>query len=180
MKDELQKINRQLKVDLNESGFISMNCRNKVLRIFADEFQVDLDIGNYQNVDLSIDENYKVHYRDDLYTSRDSLSDIEDVEERFSRFQGRVDQILSKKELSFEKKGLASNVFNLILLFLMFLVAIVVVLYCIWSFLIGNIFHSIWFVVVILPLIVPKFKDHLSSRIIQAKRFFKSLFKKKN
>ena len=131
MKDELQKINRQLKVDLNESGFISMKCRNKVLRIFADEFQVDLDIGNYQNVDLSIDENYKVRYREDLYTSHDSLSDIGDVEERFSRFQERVNQILSKKEFSFEKKGLASNIFNLILLFLMFLVAIVVVLYCI-------------------------------------------------
>ena len=53
MSDKINKINKELKVFINESSFISTKCRNKLLKIFCEVFSVDLDIGNYLNVDLS-------------------------------------------------------------------------------------------------------------------------------
>ena len=60
--EKLTKINNKLKIYLNEAGFISMKCRNKLLKIFCEEFLVDLDISNYKNVDLKIKDDYSVLY----------------------------------------------------------------------------------------------------------------------
>ena len=84
---DLNKINRELKVYINESSFISNKCRNKIIKIFSEEFNVNLDIDNYKNVDLSITDDFKVSYRDDLYTSSDNINSIEDVFERYERFK---------------------------------------------------------------------------------------------
>ena len=70
----LNEINKELKVYINESGFISNKCRNKLLKIFEEEFNVKLDLDNYKNVDLSIKEDFKIIYRDDLYESNDKIN----------------------------------------------------------------------------------------------------------
>ena len=36
--ETLNEINNELKTYINESSFISMKCRNKLLKMFADEF----------------------------------------------------------------------------------------------------------------------------------------------
>ena len=70
-KEKLTKINNELKVYINESSFISMKCRNKVLKYLAEDFNVNLDIDNYQNVDVKIKEDGTIVYRGDKYKSND-------------------------------------------------------------------------------------------------------------
>ena len=111
----LNEINKELKVYINESGFISNKCRNKLLKIFEEEFNVKLDLDNYKNVDLSIKEDFKIIYRDDLYESNDKIKDMADLEERYARFKEKADKLLSRKEIDFKTKSNMNNVTNLVI-----------------------------------------------------------------
>ena len=72
IEEKRNKINNELKIYINESSFISNKCRNQLLKIFSEEFSVDLDIDNYQNVDLTINEDYSFTYREDTYHSKEN------------------------------------------------------------------------------------------------------------
>ena len=176
--DKLNKINNELKVYINESTFISNRCRNKLLKIFCDEFSIDLDIDNYQNVDLSFRDDFKVVYREDVYESKDKIKDIDDLLERYERFKDKADKLLKKKEIDFQNKSNVNNVTNLIIVICILLVMIALIILVIHSFLIGDYFDCIWFVVFIIPWIIPKLNDSLTNRMLQAKNYLKSLFRK--
>ena len=177
--DILTKINKELKIDINEASFISMKCRNKLLKMFCEEFQVDLDISNYQNVDLEIKEDYTILYREDVYTSREAISNIKELEERFSKFQERAEHLIQKKEIDFQNKSNWKNISNLIIIICLILGMIGIGILVIHSFLIGDYFNCIWFLLFIVPAIIPRMKDSLSTRFVQAKNYLKSLFQKK-
>ena len=66
--ETLNTINNDLKTYINESSFISMKCRNKILRLFENEFNIKLDIENYKNVDLEILEDFTIKYRSNIVT----------------------------------------------------------------------------------------------------------------
>ena len=170
-------INNELKVYLNESGFISSKTRDKVLKIFCEVFEVDLDINNYKNVDLSFDEDYKIIYREDKFES--NIKNKEELEEKYLIFKERVDKFMSNKEINFESKGKYNNIMNIIALIILVFVFIVIVLFCIRSFFIGDYFNLLWFIFILVPAILPNFKENLRNRFAQAKRYLKSLKKKK-
>ena len=46
------------------------------------------------------------------------------------------------------------------------------------AFLIGDYYNFLWAIVFIIPVVVPRLKDSLSSRIQQAKNYLKSFLKK--
>ena len=177
-KDVLDKINNELKSYINESSFISMKCRNKVLEIFEEEFLVDLDIANYQNVDLKINDDFTITYRDDIYKSDKKINSISDLEERYNNFIFRVDKLLKKKEVDFQNKNKFNNISNLIIVIGMILIMLIVIYFGIVAFLNGLYFDCLWFVVVILPWIFPKFKSSFIERITQARNFINKSKKK--
>ena len=174
--EKLTKINNKLKIYLNEAGFISMKCRNKLLKIFCEEFLVDLDISNYKNVDLKIQDDYSVLYRDDIYKT--NINSYEELEERYNRFSEKAEQLIKKKDINFKNKSNKNNIINLLVLLLLFSIIIGVILLVIHSFLMGDYYNCLWFIVFVVPIVVPKLKDNISERFVQAKNYIKSLLRK--
>ena len=177
-KDILNKINNELKSYINESSFISIKCRNKLLELFEEEFSIDLDIDNYKNVDLKVNDDFTITYRDDIYKSRNKISSISDLEERYNNFIFKADKLIKKKEVDFKNKSNFNNINNLIIILGMFIIIGIVIYFGIISFLNGHYFDCLWFLVVIVPWIFPKFKENFTNRFIQAKNYLKRLFKR--
>lgn len=175
--EQLQKINKELKVYINESSFISIKCRNKILKIFADEFSIKLDIDNYKNVDLSIQDNFSILYRDDFYKPSDEIVSLDEVLERYHRFQEKADPIIKKKSVDFQGKRKFNDIANLIIVICMLILAFAAVALGVHAFLSGAYFDCLWLAVFILPSIVPKFKEALYNRFIQARNYIKRIFK---
>ena len=176
--ENLQKINKELKVYINESSFISKKCRNKLLRLFEDEFDVSLDIGNYQNVDLQVLDDYKFLYREDTYESNSKINSLEEFLERYGRFQEKADTLIRRREVDFQGRRNFNNFTNLIVIACILFILVGILILGVHSFLIGDYFDCIWLIVFIVPWIVPKLKSNLKDRLIQAKHYIKSLLKK--
>lgn len=169
----LTKINNELKSYINESTFISIKCRNKLLKFFSEEFDVNLDISNYQNVDLKINDDFTITYRDDIYKSDKKIDSISELEERYNNFIFKVDKLLKKKEIDFQNKNNFNNISNLIIVIGMILIMIIVVYFGVIAFINGHYFDCLWFIVFILPWIFPKFKSSFLERFSQAKNYIK-------
>ena len=176
--DKLTKINNELKSYINESSFISMKCRNKLLKIFEEEFNIKLDISNYQNVDLKINDDFTITYREDKYSSSDSINSIKELEDRYNNFKLKADNLIKKKEIDFQNKSNFNNISNIIILLLLIVIGIIVLYLGVIAFIGGHYFDCLWFVVFVLPIIIPKFKDGIRNRFIQAKNYINRLIKR--
>ncbi len=172
------QINKELKVFINEASFISNKCRNKLLKLFSEEFHVSLDIDNYKNVDLSILEDFKILYREDTYEADPIIKDLEDLNERYQRFEEKAKKLINRKEIDFQNKSNFKNISNLIILFCMFFVMFAAVVLGIQALFSGHFRDCIWFLVFVLPWIFPKFSSSLQVRLEQARQYIKRLLKK--
>ena len=176
--DKLNKINNELKSYINESTFISMKCRNKLLKIFSEEFNIKLDISNYQNVDLKINDDFTITYREDKYTSEDSITDISVVEEKYNNFKVKADSLLKRREIDFQNKSNMNNITNLLFVLGIFIIGIIVLYFGVIALIAGHYIDCIWFVVFIVPIIIRKIRDSFIDRLRQAKRYLSSLIKR--
>ena len=174
----LNKINNELKSYINETSFISMKCRNKLLKIFSEEFNIKLDISNYQNVDLKINDDFTITYREDKYTSEDNITTFKEVEERYNSFKLKADTLIKRREIDFQGKSNFNNIVNLIVLLLIFITMGIVLYLGVIAFIAGHYFDCLWFVVFIVPMIIPKLKYSLRDRLIQARDYIKRLIKR--
>ena len=100
------------------------------------------------------------------------------MEEKYHRFQEKADHLIKKKEIDFDSKRNFNHLINLLFVILIFLAAIGIFLLGVIAFLRGNYFDCLWFLFVIVPIIVPKFKNSLQNRIIMAKDYLRSIRKK--
>lgn len=175
---DLNKINNELKSYINETSFISMKCRNKLLKIFSEEFNIKLDISNYQNVDLKINDDFTITYREDKYTSEDNITTFKEVEERYNSFKLKADTLIKRREIDFQGKSNFNNIVNLIVLLLIFITMGIVLYLGVIAFIAGHYFDCLWFVVFIVPMIIPKLKYSLRDRLIQARDYIKRLIKR--
>lgn len=176
--NRLREINDELKDYINESKFVSNKCRNKVIRMFSDSFNLNIpssDYSTYDNAFLELEDNGKLKMRNKEYGN--DISD-EVLEKYYADFKNKADGLLSKKDLSFEKLNTFGNIINLILVLLIFSVIIGLTLFTIKAILDGDIYFSFWFAIFILPRIIPGLKDILDARINQARIYFKRLMKK--
>lgn len=178
MNKRLNEINKELKVYINESGFISNKCRNRLLKIFEEEFNIKLDLDNYKNVDLSIKDDFKVLYRDDLYESSVKIKDMNDLEERYARFKEKADKLLSRKEIDFKNKSNMNNISNLIIVICIIGISIIALYFGIRALLNGNYYDCLWFIIIISWIVSPSLKAKINDRFSQAKRYVKSIVKK--
>ena len=170
--DKLTKINNELKSYINESSFISMKCRNKLLKFFEEEFNVKLDIRNYQNVDLKINDDFTFTYREDKYISEDKIDSFEILEEKYNSFKIKADSLIKRKEIDFQNKS------NIIILLLLIIIGMIILYLGVVAFIGGHYFDCLWFVVFVLPMIIPKFKESIRNRFIQAKNYINRLIKR--
>ena len=176
--DKLNKINNELKSYINETSFISMKCRNKLLKFFEEEFNIKLDISNYQNVDLKINDDFTITYREDKYISEDNITDISMVEEKYNNFKLKADSLIKRREIDFQNKSNFNNIVNLIIIILYFITGAIVLYFGVIALIVGRYIDCIWFAVFILPMIIGKVRDSFIDRLGQAKRYLNSLIKR--
>ncbi|MBR2997703.1 MAG: hypothetical protein IKF37_01325 [Bacilli bacterium] len=176
MSDKINKINKELKVFINESSFISTKCRNKLLKIFCEVFSVDLDIGNYLNVDLSFTEDFNIMYREDIYKT--DIKSMAELEEKYDLFRERASSLIDKTDISFTKKSDSNNIINLLVLLVMLLFIILLIYLVVGAFFSGDYFNCIWILLIVIPSFMPNFKSSFIERINQAKNYLKRKIKK--
>ena len=175
-KIELKRINDEINDYINESNFISIKCRNKVIKILGEEFDIDFKLDNYQTIDCEILPNGHIIMYGDEYTPK---VEIDNIEERYNNFKVKADTYLKGKDNSLKNKKIGKNIINLIVIVLILLLYFGLFYLFIHSILIGDYYNCIWLIVFIFPWLTPRLKDSLRSRIQSAKIFLKNIFKKK-
>ena len=174
---ELNKLNNELKSYINEANFISNKCRNKLISILGKEFNVDVKLDNYANVDAKILEDGSLEIRGDKYKNNQKYT-LEEINEHFDNFKVQADKLLKKKDNSRTNKKDLDNIINLFVILGILLVFLFIIFILLNSFLTGDFYHMLWLIVFILPLFVPNLKENLIQRIEQAKNYIKRRFKK--
>ena len=174
---ELNKINNELKSYINEANFISNKCRNKLISILGKEFNIDVKLDNYANVDAKILEDGSLEIRGDKYKNNQKYT-LEEINEHFDNFKVQADNLLKKKDNSRTNKKDIDNIINLFVILGILLVFLFIIFILLNSFLTGDFYHMLWLIVFILPLFVPNLKENLIQRIEQAKNYIKRRFKR--
>ena len=174
---ELNKINNELKSYINEANFISNKCRNKLISILGKEFNVDVKLDNYANVDAKILEDGSLEVRGDKYKNNQKYT-LEEINEHYENFKVQADKLLKKKDNSRTSKKDLDNILNLFVILGILLVFLFVIFILLNAFLSGDFYHMLWLIVFILPLFVPNLKENLIQRVQQAKNYIKRRFKR--
>lgn len=174
---ELNKINNELKSYINEANFISNKCRNKLISILGKEFNVDVKLDNYANVDAKILEDGSLEVRGDKYKNNQKYT-LEEINEHYENFKVQADKLLKKKDNSRTNKKDLDNIINLFVILGILLVFLFVIFILLNAFLSGDFYHMLWLIVFILPLFVPNLKENLIQRVQQAKNYIKRRFKR--
>ncbi len=176
MKERLNEINNELKDYMNESSFVSNKCRNKIIKMLGDEFDINLPVDNYKTVDLSLTDKGSIIMRGDLYEGKELSK--EEIEEKYSKFKERADSFLKRKDISFKNKKLSSNILNLLIILLILLVFVVLIVIGFKALLYGDIINLLWLIIFVGSWFIPSIGENLKGRLQTAKIFIKSLFKK--
>ena len=174
---ELNKLNNELKSYINEANFISNKCRNKLIYILGKEFNIDVKLDNYANVDAKILEDGSLEIRGDKYKNNQKYT-LEEINEHFDNFKVQADNLLKKKDNSRTNKKDIDNIINLFVILGILLVFLFIIFILLNSFLTGDFYHMLWLIVFILPLFVPNLKENLIQRVQQAKNYIKRRFKR--
>lgn len=177
--DRINKINNELKTYINEAKFISNKCRNRIIKLLGEEFNIIIDKSNYEdfaNVDVQIDQEGSIIIRGNIF--KNNIRDIDKIEESFNSFKEKADNYLEKREINFESKNNLNNIINLVMVLLILFIFIIISFISIKSILDGNFHFAVWFIVFVIPYIIPGLKDSLFKRIHQARVFIKRYLKK--
>lgn len=171
---ELRKINNELKGYVNQANFISQKTRNKLITLLAFEFEVNLPLENFANIDIQLTEEGNVVMRGDLYETPNKLT-AEEVAERYNRFKEKAENLLNKKEVNYQNKRDINNVLNIFIVIFLSIIYIIVGILLIRSIISLQLFSASILATLLSSYLVPGIKN----RFEQAKNFLKRKFKKK-
>ena len=175
-KERLQKINNELKSYINESNFISIKCRNKIIKILAKEFDIELPLENFASIDIALTEDGNIIMRGDQYNRENPISTFEEIEERYHRFTEQADAILKKKNVNYYNKKEINHITNLCILVVMFLIFIILLIIGVRSLLEKDYINCFWIIIFVSSWLLPSI--NLKGRWDQAKIYLKRKFKK--
>ena len=176
--ETLNEINNELKTYINESSFSSMKCRNKLLKMFADEFNINLDISNYKNVDLEVLEDFTISYRNNIYKSEDNITNIEEFMNKYNTFKEKADNLIKKREIDFNNMNNLKNIGNLIIVLCLIIAFLMFIYLGLMAILSKNYYDCFWFAIGVAPWLFPKFKESFTNRFTRAKIYLKRLIER--
>ncbi len=174
----LEKMNKQMKIYLNEASGISSKCKMKLVKLVQTHFMVDLPNDNYLNIDIIIMENGNIKMRDVLYETSSPVHTEEELTNRFLSFQKDVEVLINKNEVNFETLSIKKERNNLIWVILITFAIIVIILNSIRRLLAGDLYSVLWILIMIGYYVVPATGNGIRNRYIRAYRYLKSKFKK--
>lgn len=174
----LEKMNKQMKIDINEASSISSKCKLKLVKLVEKHFMVDLPDENYLNIDIEILEHGNIKMRDVEYKTSDPVVDTE-LEKRFELFQQEVSELIDKHEVSFDTLTARKERNNLIWIILITLAIGIIAFNSIRMLFQGDFFGVLWIVLIVGYYIIPATGNSIRNRYKSAYRYLKSLIYKK-
>lgn len=172
----LKKINNELKGYINEAKFVSNKCRNKILKILASTFSVNIPLENFANIDVELTSNGDIIMRGDRYKTTSPISSNTDLINKYNEFKIKADKILKKSVPSYKTKQDYNNAINLLIIAAIIVLFIILVIHTIISFLNQDYFHCIWLFIFMSSWLIPKLD--IKERFQQARNYLKRKFKK--
>lgn len=172
MSKKLDTINNEIKSIINESKFISIKLRNKLIKMLGNEFDINLPLENYENIDVTITDTGNIIMRDEEYKRDNSLS-LEEINKRYNRFKEQADVILKKKEINYQNINDKSNIINLLITFIFGALYIAAIIYLVRCFIYGNYFSCIWGVLILSTYLAPPLRERFDRSINFIKRKMK-------
>lgn len=171
-KEKLVNINNEIKDYLNQSKFISLKHRNKIIEMLGNEFSIKFKLDNYENIDVTILDNGHIIMYGDEYAADEDYS-FSEIEERYHNFKEKADIYLARNDHFSDKAKNRKDILNIIVLLLLFLLCIFLIDIFIESLISKDFFNCIWLVVVAGSWLIPSIGDNIKQRIEMAKRFIK-------
>ena len=172
MSKKLDTINNEIKSIINESKFISIKLRNKLIKMLGNEFDINLPLENYENIDITITETGNIIMRDEEYKRDNSLS-LEEINERYNRFKEQADVILKQKEINYQNINDKSNIINLLITFVFGALYITAIIYLVRCFIYGNYLSCIWGVLILSTYLAPPLRERFDRSLNFIKRKMK-------
>ena len=170
---ELRKINNELKSLINQATFISNKCRNKLVKLLGETFEIDIPIDNYANVDVQITEEGNIVMRGDLYKSQGKKT-IEEINEKYEAFKEKAEQLLNKKEVNYHNKKDINNVLNILIVIVLAIIYLVLGILFIRAIFSLQLFTASILAALLFSYLAPSIKN----RFEQAKNFIRRKLKK--
>ena len=170
--EKIRKINKSLKVYINEASFISIKLRNKLIRMLGEEFSIKLPVENFKNLDVTITEVGNIIMRDEEY-KRDEKMSIMEIEEAYNNFSQKAEEILKKKEINYYNINDKNNIINVVILFGYLLLVLVILKIAIESFLIGDYGNVVWLFIIVITFFITGLRERLEQAINFINRKFK-------
>lgn len=170
----LRKINNEMKGLINQADFISRKTRNKLINLVATEFDVDLPIDNYVNVDIQFTEDKNIIMRGDEYKLKTSLT-VQEFEEKYYIFKEKAELLLNKKEVNFYNKKDINNSLNIIIVLVLSVLYLIVIIAFIKAIIRLQLFTASILGALLSSYLAPNIRD----RFQQAKNFLKRKIKRK-
>lgn len=175
---KLKQINNEIKVYINESNFISIKFRNKLIKMLGQQFLVNLPLENFASIDIVLEEDGSIIMRGDKYQPAEKITTFEELEEKYISFKEKADAMLNKKDTNYYNKRDFDNILNLFIIILIILVFIGLLILGIRALLFGNYINCIWLIMFSSSWLIPGLKENLIQRIDQAKIYLKRKLKK--
>lgn len=175
MAKKLTEINNELKSYVNEAKFISNRCRNKLLKILALEFSVDLPLENYANIDVQLTEEGDIIMRGDKYESTSKVASEEELLEKYQNFCSKADVFLNKKNKGFEQKRDINNVLNMVIVVILTIVYLIIIILTINAIFSLQLFTASILIAILSSYLYPGIRN----RFEQVRNYLKHRFRNK-
>lgn len=177
MANNLKSINNELKAFINEASGISPKCKRKLVSLIEKYFSVDLPNEDFQILNIEILEQGNILMRDVEYKTEKPLTE-EELYETFQKFKEDIERILDTNATNFDTMRKKGELSNLLIVVLILSVALIVCIYSVRELINGDLYGFIWIVIMIAYYVVPASGERFRERLIKAKKYLISLFKK--
>lgn len=170
----LRKINNELKSYVNEASFVGNKCRNKLLKMLGETFDVELPLENFAKIDAELTEEGNIIMRGDEYKTSSPVKTEEELEEKYNIFKEKAEILLKKKEVNYYTKNNINNTLNIFIVIALSIIYVIVLILAIREVLSLNLFTASILFAILSSSLIPNIK----ARFEQAKNFLKRKFKK--
>lgn len=170
---KLRAINNELKSYINEASFISIKCRNKLIKLLGETYAIELPVENYVNIDVQLTEDGNIVMRGDTYKAPNNLT-IEEIYKKYDEFQEKAELLIKKKEANYYTKNNINNTLNIFIVIFLSMLYIVVLIFAIKAVLSLRLFTASILFTILSSMLLPNIKN----RYEQAKNFIKRKLKK--
>ena len=172
MAKDLEEINNEIKSIINESKFISIKLRNKIIKKLGQEFDIELPLENFENIDITITKESNIIIHGKEYKRENKLS-IDEINSRYNNFKEEADVILKKKEINYKNMNYKNNIINILITIVFGILYLADIIYLIRCFIFGNYLSCIWGILILSTYFAPGLRERFDRSIAFIKRKLK-------